>query len=549
MDAARARLSAAPTGLPRRAVAALATPPVVFVGLFFVWPVATLLARGLEPGVAADVLGRSRTWEVVWFTAWQAAVSTLLTLAAGLPAAWAVARFRFAGRRLLVGLLTSVFVLPTVVVGAALLAVLPDSLDRTIWAILAAHVVFNLAVVVRVVGAMWERLPADLGAAAATLGAAPWRVLTTVTIPLLRPALSAAASIVFLFTFTSFGVVRVLGSPSRPTLEVEVWRRATQLGDVGGAAVLSVLQLVVLGAAVAWSAAGQHRHARALALTPGAPRRRPRGARERATVAAVALGTAALVVIPLLGLVERSLRGPDGYSTLAWRTLGDDEVRPGLSIGVDPWAALVTSVRTAAWATAIAVVVGGLAALAVAAARRGGRVLDVGLMLPLGTSAVTIGFGLLITFDAPPVDWRGSWWLVPVGHAMVAAPFVVRSALGVLRSIDPRLLDAAATLGAAPVRAWWEVIVPHLWRPLATGGAVAAAISLGEFGATSFLGRTGDETLPLVIERLLGRTGSVFQAQGYALSAVLAVLTIAVVAGVDALAPSGASRTQERSRR
>jgi thiamine transport system permease protein len=154
-------------------------------------------------------------------------------------------------------------------------------------------------------------------------------------------------------------------------------------------------------------------------------------------------------------------------------------------------------------------------------------------MLPIGTSAVTIGFGMLITFDTPPVDWRAEWWLVPIGHALVALPFVVRTTVGVLRSVDPSLQDAAATLGASPTRAWRDVVVPFLWRPLAVGAALAAAISLGEFGATSFLSRSGGETLPIAIDELLGRTGSLLQAQGYALATILAVATVSLVVGVS----------------
>jgi thiamine transport system permease protein len=194
---------------------------------------------------------------------------------------------------------------------------------------------------------------------------------------------------------------------------------------------------------------------------------------------------------------------------------------------------VLTSLRTAAAATALAVAIGTLAALAITAAPRRGRLLDTGLMLPIATSAVTIGFGILITFDETPVDWRGSAWLVPVGQALVAVPFVVRTVLPVLRSIDPRLHEAAATLGASPARAWREVTVPYLRRPVVMATGLAAAISLGEFGATSFLSRSGSETMPIAIQSLLGRAGAVPQAQGYALATILAAATIAVVIAID----------------
>ncbi len=528
MDRRRDRLN----GLPRWFVAAVALPPLGFLLVFYVWPFGTLAWRGLSVQAIVDTLGRPATWRVLWFTTWQAVASTALVMALGLAPTWAISRFRFPGRRALLSLLTAVFVLPTVVVGAAFVALLPDSLDRSIWAILGAHVVFNLAVVVRTVGAVWEQLPSDLDHAAATLGASPGRVFRHVTLPLLRPAMAAAGAIVFLFTFTSFGVIRVLGTPGTTTIEVEVWRRTTQLGDIGGAAVLSVLQLVVLASLVVWSARSQRRYTRMIDLRGSAERLPPTG-RQRWTVA-ISVGAASIAVtMPLFALIERSLRTDGSYSLAAWRSLGDDEIRPGLRLGIDPLGALRTSATTAVWATVFAVAIGAMAVVAITALGRSGKLLDTGLMLPLGTSAVTIGFGMLITFDTDPVDWRASWWLVPVGHALVAVPFVVRSALGVVRSIDPDLRAAAATLGAPPVRAWASTTLPFLRRPLATGAGLAAAISLGEFGATSFLSRSGSDTLPIAIERLLGRTGRLFQAQAFALSSILAAATIAIVLLVD----------------
>jgi len=521
--------------LPRALVAALAAGPAVGLAVFYLWPFATLLAEAVSAGAIADTLGRATTWQVVWFTTWQAVVSTAVTIAVGLVPAYVIARYDVPGRRAVVGLLTAMFVLPTVVMGAAFLALLPESLDRTVWAVIGAHVVFNLAVVVRIVGSMWEHLPTDMEAAAATLGAARARVVWEISLPLVRPAITAAATIVFLFTFTSFGVIRVLGAAGTRTIEVEVWRRATRLGDVSGAAVLTVLQLAALVGVVAWSTIAQRRASRALDLLPAHGRRRPRTVGERRFVTVVVAATGVVACAPLVAMLVRSLSTPTGWSTGAWTDLGRTEIRPGIRTGIDPVDAIVTSLTTAAWATAFAVAIGAAASLAIASSGRLGRTLDGGLMLPLGTSAVTIGFGMLIAFDTAPFDWRASWWLVPVGHALVATPFVVRTCVGVLRSVDPDLASAAATLGASPTRAWATTVVPFLWRPLLVGAALAAAISLGEFGATSFLSRSGSETVPIAIEQLVGRTGSILQAQGYVLATLLAVTTILLVIVVDAV--------------
>lgn len=534
-------LTDSPIRLPRTVVAGLAVLPVIFLGVLFVWPVLTLLGQVVSGSAVERTLSRGDLWSVVWFTLWQAVVSTAATIVAGLGPAYLLARWQFRGHRLLSALVTVPFLLPTVVVGAAFISLLPDRLIGTVIAVVVAHVFFNIAVVVRVVGTVWAQLPADLVDAARLLGASPWRATRSVTFPILRPAIVAAATVVFLFTFTSFGVVQILGGPTNPTIEVEIARRATQLGDVGGAAVLSVLQLGVLAAVVTLSGR--------LALTTARVSLRDRPAPTRGfrrTHVAVRIGavtTAVLMVAPLIALVVSSFRPADSWSLTAWRTLFDQQsVRPGLSLGVDPVAAVVASLRYAFVATMISVVVGATASLAIAAARRRGRLLDVGLMLPLATSAVTIGFGMLITFDTAPFDWRDEWWLVPLGHALVAVPFVVRTILPVLQARPSGWLDAAATLGASPTRAWWAIDVRRLRRPLVVGAGFSIAVSLGEFGATSVLSRTGDPTLPLAIGQLLGRAGDIPRAQAAALSVLLALVTIAVLVAVEFLAADGRSR-------
>jgi thiamine transport system permease protein len=501
VDRDRAALTVRPPQrLPVWLRAVLVVPPLVFLAVFYAWPVVTLLAEVVRGSTVADTLGRPGLGRVLWFTTWQAALSTAATVAVGMAPAYLLARWHFPGRRLLA-------------------------------AVVVAHVYFNVSVVVRLVGTLWEQLPDDLSAAARTLGASPWQTMRHVTLPLLRPAIAASATVTFLFTFTSFGVVQILGGAANPTLEVEIARRATGLGDIGGAAVLSVVQLLVLGVLVAASTLAQRRATVPLVVAR-ARRRRVHSPGERLGVTVLAMATTLFTVVPIAALVVSSLRPGDHWSLNGWRAVFDSAgtpTRPGSGAPVDTWAALTTSLRYALVATVLSVVIGGLATAAIGAARRRGRLLDVGLMLPLGTSAVTIGFGMLITFDHAPVDWRAAWWLVPLGHALVAVPFVVRAALPVLRARPDTWLDAAATLGASPARAWWEVDARLLVRPLAAGAGLAAAVSLGEFGATTLLSRTGNETLPLAIARLLGRTGDVPRAQADALAVLLAAATMVLM--------------------
>ena len=497
--------------------------PVVFLAVFLAWPVATVLAQAWSPA-GLDVLTAASTWQVVGFTLVQATVSTVLTLVVGLPAAYALHRLRVPGRPVALALLTVPFVLPTVVVGAAFRALLPEQLLGGMTAIVLAHVFFNVAVVVRVVGGLLAHLDPRYAEAAASLGAGPWRVLRTVTWPLVRPAVLAAGALVFLFTFTSFGVVLILGGPTSRTLEVEIYLRTVAFFDLPAAAVLAVLQLLAVGAVLLVGARVQRRLDVAQRL---APRSRPRT--RHSPVDRVLVGftwvLALLMAAPLAALVRDSLRVGDRWGLDWWVAAFSDGPR---TRDVPATEALLTTLSYAAVATLLAVGVGGSVACALAYARRGHALLDGAAMLPLGTSAVTLGFGLLVTFDVAPVDLRGSWILVPIAQALVAVPLVLRTVLPVLRAVDPRLREVAATLGSPPTAVWRLVDLPVLARALAASAGLAAAVSIGEFGATSFLARADSVTLPVLVGRLLSRPGE----EGVGVAAVLSVILVAVTGAV-----------------
>jgi len=518
----------------RRTAIGLAVVPALFLLGFFVWPVASILATGVtaEPGAIARVLSDGGLLGVVWFTLWQAAVSTVLTVLLALPATWVLARFEFPGRTLARAVATVPFVLPTVVVGTAFLALLGPTgalgvdLHGTVWAILAAHVFFNIAVVVRLVGGVWAHLDPRLEDAARSLGSTPWRTFTQVTLPLLRPAIAAASSIVFLFTLTSFGTVLILGGPRIATVEVEIYRRSAQLLDLPAAAVLALLQMLGVIAALATYARYQERHAVEQTLRPARETaRRPRG-KERLLVGGILAATGLLVLGPPGVLVWRSLTTGGGLGFQAYRALASGGV-------VDAGSAAMHSLGYGVAATIIALGVG-LPAAVLIAARRGrlSRWFDTLLMLPLGTSAVTVGFGFLIALDAP-IDLRSSIVLIPIAHALVATPFVVRASVPVLRSVRQHLRDAAAVLGASPRRTFREVDLPIVSRVAAVGAAFAFAVSLGEFGATIFLARPGGPTIPIAIYRLLGRPGAFNFGQAMALSVVLMAITAAAIMAVE----------------
>lgn len=542
--------------------------PLLFLGVFFAWPVVVMVGRGfvvdgaLDLSGFVDVFSRPRTWRIVGLTLAQASIATVVSVGLGVPGAYVLYRRTFRGRTAVRALVTVPFVLPTVVVGVAFRSLLVDGgplgflrLDGTFAAIVAALVFFNYAVVVRAVGGLWERLDPRAEQAARALGASPWRALRTVTLPALAPAIASAASLVFLFCATAFGTVLVLGGMRFGTIETEIWVQTTQFLDLRAAAVLSVVQLVVVAGALLVAGRARARRERALTLsepvtavrplTLRRPAGVPRGDGHGLDLAAAALTAVVvtLLALPLVNLVVRSLRTDDGWGLDHYAALAT----PADTLGVSALDATVTSLRVALDATVLALVVGGLVALVVsrrprrAVGRHAVASLDALFMLPLGVSAVTVGFGFLLSMHRPfglDLDLRTSAVLVPVAQAVVAVPLVVRTVLPVLRALDPRLREAAATLGSGPGRVLATVDLPVAARSLGLAVGFAFAASLGEFGATSFLARPDRPTLPVVIFRLIGRPGEHHYEMALAASVVLAVLTAGVVAACERLRAS-----------
>ena len=504
--------------------------PAAVIGIgFFAWPMASIIGTGIgrDPAAAAAVLGDPGFGSVAWFTLWQAAASTALTLVIGLPVTYALSRFSFPGRTLVRTILTVPFVLPTVVVAIAFLALIGPGgalgidLAGTVWAVLMAHVFFNLAVVVRTVGGLWSHLDPALEDAAASLGASRWRAFRTVTLPLLRPAITAAAAIVFLFSFTSFGIVLLLGAPRLATIEVEIFRSAARLGDLPTAAVLALIQIIGVTAGLLVYARHQERSGVAQFLLPAAATARAPRRGQRWFVVGAVLVALSIVLLPIGVLAFRALT-PGGSPGL-----GSFRALASLDRGiVDPVGAITNSLLYGLTAAVIALGVA-LPAAVVIASKRAGRWIDTLIMLPIGSSAVTLGFGFVVALDNP-VDLRAWWALVPIAHALIAIPFVVRSTVPVVRSISPRLREAARTLGSPPGRVWRTIDLPILSPAAAGAAALAFVISLGEFGATLFIARHGGQTMTLAVFRLLGRPGAA-GAAALAMSLVLMIVTAAVV--------------------
>jgi thiamine transport system permease protein len=522
--------------------------PLLFFALFFFYPLATILqlsfASAEQPLAGVAALWRDSYYlELLWFSAGQAALSTALTLALGLPAAYVFARYHFRGKTLLRALATVPFVLPTVVVAAAFAALLgqngvvnsvlsgllgrsaPIQLENTLALILIAHVFYNLTVVLRIVGGFWANLDPRIVEAARVLGASRWRAWVEVTLPLLMPALGAAALLIFLFTFTAFGTILILGGPRFATLEVEIYRQAVDFFNLPVAGALSLLQIIATLALTIVYTRLQERAVLPLDLRPQTTIQVPViGWRRRLLVGAVIGVLLLLLLSPLLALAYRSV-ALGGEWTLSFYRLLQQNQRNSYFF-VPPLTAVRNSLLFAGATTLLALLLGVPAAYLLARRQRWLRaILDPLFILPLGTSAVTLGFGYIVALDEPPLNLRTSPLLVPLAHTLIAFPFVVRALLPALRGIDPRLREAAAVQGAGPLRVLWEVDAPIVARALLVGAVFAFTVSMGEFGATLLLYLPDYPTMPLVIYRFIGQPGLSNYGQALAMSTLLMLVT------------------------
>jgi len=551
--------------------------PLAFLAVFLFYPLLSILGVSLAPqgqidlSPLGDLIGSGYYLRTIWFTTWQAALSTALTLALALPGAYVFARYEFRGKSVLRALTTIPFVLPTVVVAAAFSALLgpqgrvnlalmsllgldrpPLNLQHTLAIILIAHVFYNYTVVLRLVGGFWTNLNPRLEEAAAVLGAGRWRLFREVTLPLLTPAVAAAALLVFVFCFTSFGTVLLLGGPRFATIEVEIYYQTVSLLNLPMAAALSLVQILFTTTLIWLYTHLQAKTTVPLDLRPQAStQRRPRGWRARLVVG-LSVGLMLLTLVtPLLALLDRSFATSTGYGLTYYRELGIN--RRGSILFVPPLEAIRNSLSFATVTVVLALALGTIAATLLAgerggqdqrqAGRRGrtgpggrfnvGRavkglraLLDPIFMLPLGVSAVTLGFGYIVALDEPPLNLRTSIWLTPLAHTLVALPFVVRTLLPALRGMNPRWREAAATLGAPPWRVWLEIDLPIVGRAMLVAAIFAFTISMGEFGATSLVARPERPTMPVAIGRFLGQPGALNQGQALAMSALLMLVCV-----------------------
>lgn len=528
--------------------------PFLFLLLFFFHPLSKILMLAFNT-TALTRANFQLILSTLSFTFYQASLSAILTFILGIPSAILFARFNFFGKPLLRALTAVPFMLPTVVVASSFNALLgtrgwfsflfPLSASQTstpifhFLLILLAHVFYNTTIVIRIVGNALSRLDPKLEGAARSLGADSLRVWRHITLPLLRPSLFAAALLVFMFDFTSFGVILLLGGSNFSTLEVEIYLRVLKLPNLPLAALLSIIQLLfTLIFSILYTRIINQ------VATQTAPRfstsRPPKSIREKIFVASFIILLSSFFFLPLVSLPLRSVtrleadRGQRGEVQYGLTTDYYQELfinRRGSLFYVPPMQAAFNSLAYAGLTVLFSLGLGYPAAYALAKPTRLEKFLDPIIMLPLGASAVMLGLGFILSFGralALP-------WFVPIAHTLVALPFVIRTLQPALASIPERLRQAAATLGASPFRVWQTVDFPILSRATLSAATFAFTVSLGEFGATLLLTRPEYPTIPIAIQRFLSQPGGLNYGQAMAMATLLMLLTTLAILVIEKL--------------
>jgi thiamine transport system permease protein len=507
--------------------------PLTFVAVLFYWPVVRVTSLGFSADWLA-ALAEPKTLEVIWFTLWQAVLSTVLTVALAIPGAYLLYRRSFPGERLVKALITVPFVLPSIVVavGFAVFRNVHDFwvelgftfLMEPVYWIIAAHVFVNYSIAVRTIGGVWATLDAEVEEAAELDGAGRLKILVAISLPQLRPAIFSACALVFLFSATSFGVVLVLGGGQILSIETAIYFAATQFLDLEGAAALVLVQTLIttvaflVGSSLSKGAIGLEQ------VFEGA-RKTKVDLRDLPAVLITAVIGIGLILMPLLLVLVEAFQVGDSFGFQNFENLSTRGARNLLNISVVD--AAMNSLRNMAVAASIAFVLGTLISWLLVRTKH--KVFDFVFLAPLGVSSVVLGFGFLVSFDSEWFLLRSSWLIVPLAQALIAIPMVIRLVYPALVAIGKEPIEQASLDGANSFQIWRFVESGMIKGVLLTALGYAAIISVGEFGASTFLAYGSEGTIPTLLFRLIARPGEQNYGMAMAVSAILIVFVWTVM--------------------
>ena len=480
---------------------------------------------------------------VIGFTLSQATVSTILVLLTAMPCCYILSKYEFPGKSIVLALLTVPFIMPPIVLVIALLVFFgpQNPLMNTFFQhinfsgfgnngslvlILIAHVIFEFSIVVRLVSNFWSNLNKNITEVASVLGASPNQIFFNVTLPVLKPALIAASSLVFMFTFTSFGVILILGGGLFSTLETEIYYSTFKYLDLSVAVCLSFIQIIFTTLILLIYSVFQTRANRTLKLAKGERRYTKINSKKDFIQVCLFLVTIIIIMSPYLILLMRSFLSDGAFSFDSYKSLfiniNDSYffLSPIKVVGNS----LLFGMLTVLFSVPLGICVSYYLSKGKSKYK---SLIDSFYMSTLGISSVVLGLALLTGLHTAFIDFRTTWIPLVVAHILISYPFVVRIILPTLNSIGPNLTGSAISLGASPWALFARLELPIISRSILVGAVFSFAISMGEFGASLLISRPEHSTIPVHIYRYLSQPGQSNFEHALAMSGILMAIAVA----------------------
>jgi thiamine transport system permease protein len=516
--------------------------------VLFYWPLLSVLNLGFKPNVIGSVPNEISIGPVLWFTIWQALVSTILCLLVGIPGAYVLYRKSFRGAAVIKALITVPFMLPSLVVAIAITEVgaLVGGLNPIV-AIIIANVFANYAVVVRNIGSQWQTLDVATEEEAEVAGAGRFATALKISLPQLRSSIRSSSAIIMLYCACSYGIVLSLGGGQVNTLETAISVSVLERLDFAHGALLALLQILFCVVAFTISRWGG---TNPLSFGPSYGRSPRIDKRDWKALVFSSVTVLGLILLPLVLVLSKAFVSSSGSFTFEnFMLLNSRGARDLLNITF--FEAGLNSFRNLVVATLIAMVVGLYVSSLLAEDTRKkhrpktdyiGITLDTAFLLPMGVSSVVIAVGYLVTLNGAFAWLRSSWLLVPLVQALFAIPMVIRVVYPSLLAVESVIREQAMTDGAIGLQLFWHIDLALIKPVLKTAVAFSALVSLGEFGVANLLSYGDQATIPVLMYQLISRPGAQNYSMALAVACILTALTTLVVLLVGSEKPRRSRR-------
>ena len=499
-----------------------ALPAAILLLLLFLIPTALVFSAAFQDGGKAilDVLKDDYTLHLLSFTVAESFLSALISVAVAIPFAAFFSKYSFPWRKAVLTVSQLSFTIPTILVvlgfviwygnngylNSFIKAVLgishtPLQVLYSFKAIILAHVYLNFPIAFALITASWSSMAETEENAAYTLGTGKIKVFFSITLPRLRGAIASAFMLIFLFCFSSFAIVMVLGgNPAYSTLEVEIYRRVHVNADPAAAAALALFSLAVNALLLAATSPGRKerkssRKARTLIRAKGA---------SLLSAALLTLMMLGFLAPPIISIAIRAFYTKDGiFSMKAWEGIAER----GFGLIGGALDAIILSLVIGLVVAMLSVWMG--SAIAMAAAKRNSRILPFLSSLPMASGSVMMGLGFILvsSFIFTVLGIRSdllSALFVMMAHLTIVLPFSVRTITPGARLIPDTLAEASYTLGKGKGETYRKIEKPLIAPYRRKAFAFSFALSLGEVNATLMLSSGNIETLPVLIYRMIG---------------------------------------------